>query len=100
MAAFLVINRQYYGMGPVRTGFGFQSMGAGTGMAVGGLMLGVIVDITGSYTMVWLASIAASLGGAVAITLLEPTSRQLIPDWEESLPAEARSTPSPALPAD
>ena len=100
MSAFLVINRQYYGMGPVRTVFGFQSMGAGTGMAIGGLMLGVIVDITGSYTMVWLASIAASLGGAVAITLLEPTSRQLIPDWEESLPAEARSTPSPALPAD
>ncbi|HCP22895.1 MAG TPA: hypothetical protein DIT90_02100, partial [Dehalococcoidia bacterium] len=31
MSAFLVVNRQYYGMGPVRTVFGFQSMGAGLG---------------------------------------------------------------------
>ena len=100
MSAFLVINRQYYGMGPVRTIFGFQQMGSGTGMAIGGLMLGVIVDLTGSYDLVWIISIAASLGGAVAILFLEPTTKPLIPDWEDALPAEARSTPSPAVPAD
>ena len=104
MSAFLVINRQYYGMGPVRTIFGFQQMGSGIGMAIGGLMLGVIVDLTGSYDMVWIISVAASLGGAAAILFLEPTSRPLIPDWEDSLPVEARSQPSnaaaPAVPAD
>ena len=100
MSAFLVINRQYYGMGPVRTIFGFQQMGSGVGMAIGGLLLGIIVDLTGSYDMVWIISIAASLGGATAILFLEPTNRPLIPDWEDSLPAEARSTPSPAVPAD
>ena len=40
MSAFLVINRQYYGMGPVRSVFGFQHLGSGTGMALGGLIGG------------------------------------------------------------
>ena len=95
MSAFLVINRQYYGMAPVRTVFGFQSLGSGLGMALGGLLGGVVYDYFGSYSIAWVISIATSLGGAGCILLLEPTSRLLIPDWEESLPAEAR-TPAPA----
>ena len=100
MSAFLVINRQYYGMGPVRTIFGFQSLGAGTGMALGGLLGGVIFDLTGAYDLAWVLSIAASLGGAASILFLEPTSKMLIPDWEDSLPPEARSQPSPAVTGD
>ena len=95
MSAFLVINRQYYGMAPVRTVFGFQSLGAGMGMAVGGLLGGVVYDYFGSYDIAWFISIAASLGGAACILMLEPTSRLLIPNWEDSLPAEAR-TPATA----
>ena len=100
MSAFLVINRQYYGMGPVRSIFGFQSMGAGSGMAIGGLLGGVIFDLTGGYQMAWIVSIAASVTGAVSILLLEPTSKPLIPNWEDALPAEARSQPSPAASGD
>ena len=95
MSAFLVINRQYYGMGPVRTIFGFQSMGSGLGMALGGLLGGVVFDMFGSYDVAWYISIFTSLGGAACILFLEPTSRVLIPDWEQSLPEEAR-TPAPA----
>ena len=95
MSAFLVINRQYYGMAPVRTVFGFQSLGSGLGMALGGLLGGVVYDYFGSYNIAWVISIAASLGGAGCILLLEPTSRLLIPNWEDSLPAEAR-TPATA----
>ena len=95
MSAFLVINRQYYGMAPVRTVFGFQSLGSGMGMALGGLLGGVVYDLYDSYSIAWVISIAASLGGAACILLLEPTSRLLIPDWEESLPEEAR-TPATA----
>ena len=95
MSAFLVINRQYYGMAPVRTVFGFQSLGSGIGMALGGLLGGLVYDYFGSYDIAWFISIAASLGGAGCILLLEPTSRLLVPNWEESLPAEAR-TPAPA----
>ena len=94
MSAFLVINRQYYGMGPVRTIFGFQSMGSGLGMALGGLLGGVVFDMFGSYDVAWLISIFTSLGGAACILFLEPTSRVLIPDWEQSLPENAR-TPVP-----
>ncbi len=94
MSAFLVINRQYFGMGPVRTIFGFQSLGSGLGMALGGLIGSVIYDIFGSYDLAWVISIAASLGGVVCILLLEPTSQGLVPDWEESLPSEARTPAS------
>ena len=67
---------------------------AGLGMAVGGLFGSIIYDTLGSYDVAWLFSIAASLGGVVCILLLEPTSRVLIPDWEESLPHEARAAAS------
>ncbi len=102
MSAFLIANRQYYGMGPVGTIFGFQHLGSGFGMAVGGLVGGVIYDFRsaeaatrwlgfidvggGSYDLAWIISIAASLAGVVFILLLESSSRVLIPDWEESLP--------------
>jgi MFS family permease len=93
MSAFLVINRQYYGMGPVRAVFGFQSMGAGFGMALGGLIAGFVYDVFGSYDVAWYISIGASFGGAICILFLKSTSRLLIPDWEESLPPEARTAP-------
>jgi len=94
MSAFLVINRQYYGMGPVRAIFGFQNMGSGLGMAIGGFMGLVIADRYG-FDIAWIISIVASLGGAACILLLQSTARVLIPNWEDALPAEAR-TPAPA----
>ncbi len=95
MSAFLVVNRQYFGMGPVRTVFGIQSMGAGLGMALGGLVGSVIYDTLGSYNIAWVVSLTASMGGMVAILTMESTKRVLIPDWEQSLPQEAQ-TPAPA----
>jgi MFS family permease len=94
MSAFLVINRQYYGMGPVRAIFGFQNMGSGVGMAIGGFMGLVIADRYG-FNIAWIISIVASLGGAACILLLQSTARVLIPNWEDALPSEAR-TPAPA----
>ena len=95
MSAFLVVNRQYFGMGPVRTVFGIQSMGAGLGMALGGLVGSVIYDTFGSYNIAWIVSLVASLGGMAAIFTMESTKQELIPDWEKSLPQEAQS-PAPA----
>ena len=111
MSAFLIANRQYYGMGPVRSIFGFQHLGAGLGMGAGGLIGGLIYDFRlnegapvelfglftlggGSYDLAWVVSIAASLAGVLFIALLEPTSRVLIPDWEDSLPREAEASPA------
>lgn len=95
MSAFLVVNRQYFGMGPVRTVFGIQTMGSGLGMALGGLVGSMIYDVYGSYNVAWIVSLIASMGGMIAIFMMESTKRVLIPDWEQSLPQEAR-TPAPA----
>ncbi len=110
MSAFLIANRQYYGMGPVRSIFGFQHFGSGLGMAAGGLVGGVIYDFRtgeaptrllgfidlggGSYDLAWAISVAASLAGVVFILLLESSSRVLIPDWEDALPAEGQTSPA------
>ena len=95
MSAFLVVNRQYFGMGPVRSVFGFQSMASGLGMALGGLVGSVIYDVFGSYNLAWIVSLVGSLGGMFAIFAMESTKRVLIPDWEQSLPEDARQ-PAPA----
>ncbi|MDA1280075.1 MAG: MFS transporter [Chloroflexi bacterium] len=81
--AFPIINRQYYGHSPMGTTYGWQILGAGLGMALGGVLPGLVFDITGGYG--WAVGLSAvfSLIGALAIILLEPTRRQLIPDWPE-----------------
>lgn len=81
--AFPIINRQYYGHSPMGSTYGWQLLGAGLGMALGGLLPGLVFDITGGYAWAIGLSAAFSLLGAVAIVLLEPTHRQLIPDWPE-----------------
>lgn len=81
--AFPIINRQYYGHSPMGSTYGWQLLGAGLGMALGGLLPGLVFDITGGYTWAIGLSAVFSLAGALAIVLLEPTRRQLIPDWPE-----------------
>lgn len=79
---FPVINRKYYGHVPMGPTYGWQLLGAGLGMALGGVMPGMVFDITGAYTWaIWLSAIF-SLAGAASIVLLEPTKRLLIPRWE------------------
>ena len=91
---FPILNRRYYGQAPVGSAHGFQMLGAGLGMAVGGWVGGIIYDIWGSYDLALVISVAASLLGAVSIVLLERTDRLLIPDWEtEYLPEEDEPTP-------
>lgn len=90
---YLVINRQYFGNGPMGSCYGWQMTGALTGHAVTTVIGGLLIYLTGSYEMMLALSIVFSFGGVVVIMLLESTSRVLIPDWELSLPPEARSAP-------
>ena len=89
---FPILNRRYYGYAPTGSALGAQMLGAGLGMALGGWIGGVIFDIMGNYNVALMVSVAASLGGMVSIIMLEPTSRLLIPDWEEDSPAEMSPT--------
>lgn len=81
--AFPVLIRKYFGHTPMGTTYGWQLLGAGLGMALGGVIPGMVFDITGGYTWAIILSAAFSLAGAVAIVLLENTKRQLIPNWPE-----------------
>ncbi|PKB67026.1 MAG: hypothetical protein BZY81_05640 [SAR202 cluster bacterium Io17-Chloro-G4] len=91
MSAFPIINRQYYGNAPTGTTYGYQMMGAGIGMAVGPLAAGFLWDVTGVIWPMIILSFALSLIGVVSIVKLPGTHQHVLPDWEEMLPAEARS---------
>lgn len=94
MTAFPIINRQYYADAPTGTAYGWQMMGAGFGMALGPVAAGALRDITGSYvSSLWL-SFGLSTLAVVAIMFLPSTKRLQLPDWEESLPPEARGNVS------
>ena len=93
---YLIINRQYYGDGPMGTIYGWQTTGALMGHFVATSLAGLIMFTTGSYLAVLGLSMAYSLGGVVVIALLENNSQVLIPDWEKELPDEAQLRPSPS----
>lgn len=91
---YLVINRKYFGDGPLAACYGWQMSGALIGHAIAMGLAGLVLYVTGSYNPVLALSMVFSLGGVVVILTLEPTSRVLIPDWEDSLPPAARSAPA------
>ncbi len=91
MTTFPVINRKYYGNAPQGSIYGWQNIGNGLGMALGPMVGGFLWDITGDYVATVATSSVFSLVGVVSILLLPSTSRCLIPNWEESLPPDARS---------
>ena len=58
MVGFPIINRQLFGAkAPLNTIYSFEMLGAGTGMALGGWLGGILFDLSGAYT--W--SIAAAI---------------------------------------
>ena len=92
MSAFPIINRQYYGSGPIGTTYGYQMMGAGVGMATGALIGGQLRDFTGNFDATMVLSLVLSLIGVISIMLLPTTKKELLPDWEDQLPG----APQPA----
>ena len=94
MSAFPIINRQYYGSGPIGTTFGYQMMGAGVGMAAGALMGGQLRDITGNFDATMGLSLALSMVGVISIMLLPTTKKELLPNWEDQLPGAGDFAPA------
>ena len=89
---YLVINRQYFGEGPISSCYGWQMSGALIGHAIATVLAGLVIYATDSYNPAIALSIGLSVAGALLIWTLEDTSRVLIPDWEATLPPEARLT--------
>ena len=96
MTAFPIINRQYYGRAPVGITYGWQMMGAGLGMASGAVLGGFMRDLTGGFTMTIALSLVLSLAGVVSLKFQHAPHTHQLPDWEDALPAEYRSTTSPS----
>jgi len=94
MSAFPIINRQYYGSGPIGTTYGYQMMGAGVGMAAGALIGGQLRDITGNFDATMGLSLALSMVGVISIMLLPTTKKELLPNWEDQLPGAGDSAPT------
>ncbi len=89
MSAFPIINRQYYGSAPIGTTFGWQTMGAGVGMAAGALIGGQLRDWTGDFGATMGLSLLLSFIGVLSILFLPTTKRPLLPNWEKQLPQDA-----------
>jgi OFA family oxalate/formate antiporter-like MFS transporter len=96
MSAYPVVNRQYFGTGPVATVYGLQISGAMMGHFISTLVAGIIIQFLG-YIPAFILSMTFSSLGVIVIMTLETTKRQLIPDWEEQLPPEARTLRGPMV---
>ena len=61
MSAYLVVNRQYFGTGPMATLYGYEIMGAMMGHAIATLLGGLVRELTGSYLPVFALSMGFSI---------------------------------------
>ena len=91
MSAYPVVNRQYFGSGPIGTFYGIEMTGALLGHALAAGLGGLVIYATGSFIPILVLSMGASLAGALVVLTLAPSYRVLIPDWEQALPEEART---------
>ncbi len=98
MSAYPVVNRQYFGTGPVATVYGLQISGAMMGHCISTVAAGAVVQFIGYVPAFILSMIFSGLGVVIVLTL-ESTKRQLIPEWEDQLPPEARTPSVGSMPA-
>ncbi len=96
MSAYPVVNRQYYGTGPVGSVYGMQISGAMMGHCISTVAAGFVIQFL-SFGHAFLLSMAFSGLGVIIIMTLETTKRELIPNWEDQLPVEVRTAPPPAM---
>ena len=91
---FPIANRQYFGDVPQGSLYGWQNIGNGLGMGMAPVVAGFLWDLTGTSAVPLIMSLGFSIMALVSALLLPSSSRQLIPDWEDALPSEARSRAS------
>ncbi|MCE2403567.1 MAG: MFS transporter [Dehalococcoidia bacterium] len=92
-SGFPVINRQYFGAGPMGRSFGWQACGAMLGMALGGWSGGVLYGIFGNYDTTILLSVLTSVAGGLIILSMESSRRPIIAALGE-IPAPDARAPS------
>ena len=87
---FQIANRQYYGNVSQGSLYGWQNIGGGLGMGLAPVFAGILWDMTNTYAGPLIMSLSFSLLGLISALLLPSPRSRLIPDWEETVPPEAR----------
>lgn len=77
MVAFPMINREYYHPRVTASMYGYQMFGAGVGMAVGGILGGLLYDWTGGYGAAISLAALAGFGGVALILALRPPAEEM-----------------------
>ena len=78
MSCYPMLYRQYFGkrhLGMLMSGF--YTVG-GLGMALGGLLAGVLFDVTGGYQLSFSISLIGGVGAALIAMTLQPPDRSLV----------------------
>ena len=97
MSAYPVVNRQYFGTGPVATVYGVPNLRGDDGATSSRRWWRASSSQFLGYIPAFILSMAFSSLGVVIIMTLETTKRQLIPNWEDQLPPEARTAVAPMV---
>ena len=90
-SGFPMINRQYFGVGPMGRSFGWQACGAMIGMALGGWSGGVLYAIFGNYDTTIMLSVLTSVAGGLIILSMESSRRTIIAALGETPAPDARA---------
>jgi MFS family permease len=88
MPPYALFVKEYYGMAAFGVTYGAIMVAAQLGMAGGGLVAGILYDLSGSYTSAWILSVMSGLVTAFVAMDLKAPSRA---------PTPARRTSSPSL---
>ncbi|MAR31793.1 MAG: hypothetical protein CL884_06275 [Dehalococcoidia bacterium] len=96
--AYIVINKQYYGDGPMGHVYGVEQAGALLGHAVATILCGMLLGLFNlffnegiSFLMIFVVSILFNVVGLVFILMLQDTSKVIIPDWENKISSDELS---------
>jgi MFS family permease len=79
MPPYALFVKEYYGMAAFGVTYGAIMVAAQLGMAGGGLIAGLLYDLSGSYTSSWILSVVAGLITAFVAMDLRAPSRPLVP---------------------
>ena len=78
MTCYPMLYRKYFGNTYLATVMGGLYAAAGLGMALGGLLAGVIYDVTGGYQLSFAISVVGGVGAAFIALTLQPPTRSLV----------------------
>jgi MFS family permease len=96
MPPYALFVKQYYGMAAFGVTYGAIMVAAQLGMAGGGLIAGLLYDVSGSYTSSWMLSIVSGLVTAFVAMDLKAPSPVSSPAGSMSTHGANSSTPVPS----